>query len=143
MELASKAFRDAVKGLFDGALPIVATVQSAREPFTDRLKRRADVARTPVLFLPHPVALGDGRGEIDSMAIAGRALTSGRFVWSHARFRRRLDRVENGLSSSLAEGDSLDSAPIRPRPNACLCSGIGSRVRSDNAICPFAGLLRE
>ena len=80
MELASKAFRDAVKGLFDGALPIVATVQSAREPFTDRLKRRADVERTPVLFLPHPVAAGDGRGEIDSMAIAGRALTSGRFV---------------------------------------------------------------
>ena len=56
MELASKAFRDAVKGLFDGALPIVATVQSAREPLTDRLKRHADVERTPVLFLPHPVA---------------------------------------------------------------------------------------
>jgi nucleoside-triphosphatase len=43
MELASRRFRDEVRGLFDQPTPLVATVQSHRHPFTDDLKRRADV----------------------------------------------------------------------------------------------------
>jgi nucleoside-triphosphatase len=43
MELASKAFRESVTSLFAKAAPIIATVHMARQPFTDALKRRADV----------------------------------------------------------------------------------------------------
>jgi nucleoside-triphosphatase len=43
MELASAAFRAAVADLFGQPARIVATVQSARNPFTDELKGRADV----------------------------------------------------------------------------------------------------
>jgi nucleoside-triphosphatase len=43
MELASEPFRAAVSRLFERSGPIVATVQSARHPFTDALKRRDDV----------------------------------------------------------------------------------------------------
>jgi nucleoside-triphosphatase len=44
MELASEPFREAVRNLFDGPLPIVATVHTFRHPFTDALKRRRDVS---------------------------------------------------------------------------------------------------
>jgi len=44
MELASERFREAVSGLFAGSAPIVATVHTARHPFTDELKRRPDVS---------------------------------------------------------------------------------------------------
>jgi nucleoside-triphosphatase len=40
MELASDRFRDAVSRIFDGRAALVATVQSARHPFTDALKAR-------------------------------------------------------------------------------------------------------
>jgi nucleoside-triphosphatase len=43
MELASAAFRTAVADLFSRRTPIVATVQLARHPLTDELKRRGDV----------------------------------------------------------------------------------------------------
>jgi nucleoside-triphosphatase len=43
MELASAAFREAAAALFDGKAAVVATVQLARHPFTDELKRREDV----------------------------------------------------------------------------------------------------
>jgi nucleoside-triphosphatase len=43
MELASKRFRDAVAALFEQDAPVVATVHAHRHPFTDELKRRADV----------------------------------------------------------------------------------------------------
>jgi nucleoside-triphosphatase len=43
MELASEAFCQAVLALFARAVPIVATVQIARYPFTDALKERPDV----------------------------------------------------------------------------------------------------
>lgn len=43
MELASRSFRELVGALFDRPLRIVATVHVARDPFTDALKRRADV----------------------------------------------------------------------------------------------------
>jgi nucleoside-triphosphatase len=43
MELASERFGEAVRELFDGAAPIVATVHTARHPFTDELKRRPEV----------------------------------------------------------------------------------------------------
>jgi nucleoside-triphosphatase len=43
MELASERFREAVLALFEGDVPIVATVHKFRHPFTDALKRRADV----------------------------------------------------------------------------------------------------
>ena len=43
MELASQPFRDAVCGLLDRPVPVVATVQTARHPFTDALKRRPDI----------------------------------------------------------------------------------------------------
>ena len=43
MELASARFRDAVSRLFAADVPIVATVHTFRHPFTDELKRRADV----------------------------------------------------------------------------------------------------
>jgi nucleoside-triphosphatase len=39
MELASAAFRDAIHGLFERPVPLVATVLAARHPFTDALKR--------------------------------------------------------------------------------------------------------
>jgi nucleoside-triphosphatase len=45
MELASEAFQGAVSELFDRRLPLVATVQVARHPFTDALKREAEVVR--------------------------------------------------------------------------------------------------
>jgi nucleoside-triphosphatase len=44
MELASERFRDAVLVMFEGDVPIVSTVHTFRHPFTDALKRRADVA---------------------------------------------------------------------------------------------------
>jgi nucleoside-triphosphatase len=43
MELASKRLRDAVGTLFAKDAPVVATVHAHRHPFTDELKRRADV----------------------------------------------------------------------------------------------------
>ncbi len=43
MELASPAFRTTVADLFGQSAGIVATVQLARHPFTDELKRRRDV----------------------------------------------------------------------------------------------------
>jgi nucleoside-triphosphatase len=43
MELASKAFRDAVSRLFEEPVALVATVHVARHPFTDALKRRPGV----------------------------------------------------------------------------------------------------
>jgi nucleoside-triphosphatase len=43
MELASARFREAVSALFDGASPVVATVNAFPHPFTDALKRREDV----------------------------------------------------------------------------------------------------
>jgi nucleoside-triphosphatase len=45
MELASDAFRSVVSELFGGRVPLVATVQAARHPFTDALKRDAEVVR--------------------------------------------------------------------------------------------------
>lgn len=45
MELASEAFRGAVSELFDRRLTLVATVHVARHPFTDALKRDAEVVR--------------------------------------------------------------------------------------------------
>jgi nucleoside-triphosphatase len=45
MELASEAFRAAVSELFDRRLALVATVHVARHPFTDALKRDAEVVR--------------------------------------------------------------------------------------------------
>jgi nucleoside-triphosphatase THEP1 len=38
MELASEAFRDAVRRALDGRASLVGTVQLARHPFTDALK---------------------------------------------------------------------------------------------------------
>jgi nucleoside-triphosphatase len=43
MELASEAFQDAVRALFDTSVSIVATVQAGGHPFTDALKRRPDI----------------------------------------------------------------------------------------------------
>jgi nucleoside-triphosphatase len=43
MELASELFREAVLELFDNPGTVVATVQRARHPLTDALKRRRDV----------------------------------------------------------------------------------------------------
>jgi nucleoside-triphosphatase len=43
MELASAPFRTAVLELFEGPATIIATVQVARHPFTDELKKRPDV----------------------------------------------------------------------------------------------------
>ena len=43
MELASERFRDAVERLLDSPVPLAATVHVARHPFTERLRRRADV----------------------------------------------------------------------------------------------------
>jgi nucleoside-triphosphatase len=43
MELASDDFRAAVEELFDARVPLAATLQVARHPFTDELKRRPDV----------------------------------------------------------------------------------------------------
>ena len=45
MELGSGAFRSAVSELFGGRASVVATVQVARHPFTDALKRDAEVVR--------------------------------------------------------------------------------------------------
>jgi nucleoside-triphosphatase len=44
MELASERFRGTVLRLFEGDVPIVATVHTFRHPFTDELKERADVS---------------------------------------------------------------------------------------------------
>jgi nucleoside-triphosphatase len=43
MELASERFRDLIAALFERRVSLVATVHAHRHPFTDRLKRRADV----------------------------------------------------------------------------------------------------
>jgi nucleoside-triphosphatase len=53
MELASAAFREAVSGLLDRDVVVVATVQLHHHPFTDALKRRPDVQ---VLRSPSTVA---------------------------------------------------------------------------------------
>jgi nucleoside-triphosphatase len=45
MELASERFGEAVLALFERSVPIVATVHTARHPFTDELKRRPGVTR--------------------------------------------------------------------------------------------------
>ena len=43
MELASAAFAEAVRGLFDNDRPLAATVHVFKHPFTDALKARSDV----------------------------------------------------------------------------------------------------
>jgi nucleoside-triphosphatase len=43
MELASERFREAVTALFEGDMPVVATVHTFRHPLTDALKARPDV----------------------------------------------------------------------------------------------------
>ncbi|GAA4930524.1 nucleoside-triphosphatase [Streptomyces coeruleoprunus] len=43
MELASSAFREAVRDLLTGGVDLVATVQARHDPFTDALKRRPDI----------------------------------------------------------------------------------------------------
>jgi nucleoside-triphosphatase len=43
MELASQRFRELVGGLIDQEIRLVATIHAHRHPFTDRVKRRADV----------------------------------------------------------------------------------------------------
>ncbi|GFE19595.1 NTPase [Streptomyces libani] len=43
MELACTAFQDVVRCLFTSELDIVATVHAKSDPFTDALKRRADI----------------------------------------------------------------------------------------------------
>jgi nucleoside-triphosphatase len=43
MELASERFRTAIEELFDGPAPLSATLQVARHPFTDALRRRPGV----------------------------------------------------------------------------------------------------
>jgi nucleoside-triphosphatase len=48
MELASDRFRDAVTSIVDGPAALVATVQVARHPFTDALKRRPGIERLKV-----------------------------------------------------------------------------------------------
>jgi nucleoside-triphosphatase len=48
MELASKAFRDAVSRVVEGPGAVVATVQLAGHPFTDALKRRPGIERLKV-----------------------------------------------------------------------------------------------
>jgi nucleoside-triphosphatase len=48
MELASERFRVAVLALFERSVPIVATVHTARHPFTDELKRRPGVSTVPL-----------------------------------------------------------------------------------------------
>jgi nucleoside-triphosphatase len=45
MELASERFGEAVRELWERPLPIVATVQATRHPFTDALKRKRGVSR--------------------------------------------------------------------------------------------------
>jgi nucleoside-triphosphatase len=44
MELASERFQSKVLTLFEGGVPIVATVHTFRHPFTDALKDRPDVS---------------------------------------------------------------------------------------------------
>jgi nucleoside-triphosphatase len=48
MELASERFREAATGLFDSSSTVVATVQRARHPLTDALKRRSDIEMVQV-----------------------------------------------------------------------------------------------
>jgi nucleoside-triphosphatase len=48
MELASPRFCDATAAVFEGSVPVVATVHVFRHPFTDALKRRDDVERIAV-----------------------------------------------------------------------------------------------
>jgi nucleoside-triphosphatase len=43
MELASERFREVLLELWERPVSVVATVHTARHPFTDKLKRRADV----------------------------------------------------------------------------------------------------
>ncbi|QHC22232.1 nucleoside-triphosphatase [Streptomyces sp. GS7] len=43
MELTCTAFRDTVRSLFESDIDIVATVHAKSDPFTDALKRRADI----------------------------------------------------------------------------------------------------
>ncbi|MFF4607540.1 nucleoside-triphosphatase [Streptomyces sp. NPDC001339] len=43
MELACSAFQDTVRCLFETDIDIVATVHAKNDPFTDALKRRADI----------------------------------------------------------------------------------------------------
>jgi nucleoside-triphosphatase len=69
MELASEAFCDAVLALFERPVPIVATVQIVRNPFTDALKRRAGVETIRVTTsnrseLPAQLAARMGKAEV-------------------------------------------------------------------------------
>ncbi|WP_369142076.1 nucleoside-triphosphatase [Streptomyces sp. R44] len=48
MELACPAFRDAVDALFVAEVDVVATVHVHRDPFTDALRRRADIEVVPL-----------------------------------------------------------------------------------------------
>jgi nucleoside-triphosphatase len=53
MELASRAFREAVSALLDRPVLVVATVQSASHPFTDAFKRRRDIETLRVTTTNH------------------------------------------------------------------------------------------
>jgi nucleoside-triphosphatase len=48
MELASERFREAVRGLFDTPVNVIATTHVFRDALTDALKRRDDVVRARV-----------------------------------------------------------------------------------------------
>ncbi len=43
MELACTDFQDTVRRLFESDVDVVATVHAKSDPFTDALKRRADI----------------------------------------------------------------------------------------------------
>jgi nucleoside-triphosphatase len=45
MELASDRFRDAILELWQRPVPVVATVHTARHPFTDALKQSTEIVR--------------------------------------------------------------------------------------------------
>jgi nucleoside-triphosphatase len=45
MELASERFRQAIDGLIDRPVAVAATVQAARHPFSDSLKRSLEVIK--------------------------------------------------------------------------------------------------
>jgi nucleoside-triphosphatase len=43
MELTSASFREVVRSVFEADIDVIATIHAHSDPFTDALKRRADV----------------------------------------------------------------------------------------------------
>ncbi|MGW1104463.1 nucleoside-triphosphatase [Streptomyces sp. NPDC002540] len=77
MELACTAFRHAVGALFVAEVDVVATVHTHRDPFTDALKRRADIEVVRLTAANRDVLPGELAAQLQQRRTHGRPPSHG------------------------------------------------------------------